>query len=239
MQRQSSTGQTQHLLVFQGWASGVNLVWSPRSLDHAWGGTGWPEGQTLKPRPSWGLGINQLEPQRVGLHSNFCLSSIAQLSRHALLKCINLCFILKTLAMTALAFEVTDMSQVPPRPKKIQTVAPRGQPNPGSTQTTASLSAKLLFILKSNLPLKRRFFEKTFGPRFWVGWVDVFREQPCLVEQLFVERAGLAAYLLRLQRSWGHTVPCPHAFWSALSPEEQCCYSETFLFKNYVFNEDF
>lgn len=93
------------------------LVWSPAwhpgSLAHAWGGTGCPEGQALKPCPSWAAGINQLKPWSVGLCSNFYLSSRALLSRPALLKCISLSFILKTLDMGALAQEMTEMNSSP------------------------------------------------------------------------------------------------------------------------------
>lgn len=125
-------------------------AWVPRSMDHAWGGTGCPEGQALKPCSS------ELDPWRVGSCCNFCPSSIAQLPRPALLKWVSLCF--RPLIWQNLPCTWLTWIQVPPQPKKIQTVTPRGQPNPRSTQTTASLSAKLLFIFKSNLPLKRTVF---------------------------------------------------------------------------------
>lgn len=121
-----SPAQVRHRtsLFFRGWATGVK----PRLSGPCMRRNGLPEpGWAIKPCPSWGSGINRLEPRRVGS----CLSCRAQLSRPALLKCI----IAYALYWRPLIWEHLPRKwpiwiQIPPQSKKIQTVTPRRAPKP-------------------------------------------------------------------------------------------------------------
>ena len=150
------------------------LVWSPvwgsGSLDHAWGGTGCPEGQALKPCPSWGPGINQLEPWMVGSCSKFSPSSRAQLSRPALLKCICLCFILQTFGVRALAQEVTDRNSSPSSVREDPKCYPQeGNQTQGAPKLQPAFQLNICLFLKTIYPWKEHSSRKHLALGFVLG----------------------------------------------------------------------